>query len=175
MFRKILVLALGAFSLLVLWAVIYQSWPETSLPDNVKADRIVVQKSKKEMRLFYKNKLLKKYQISIGKNQNGHKIKRGDQRTPEGKYIIDWKNPNSKFHLALHISYPNKKDRRLAGAKGLDPGGDIMIHGLPKYVILFGRLHRLLGFTQGCIMVTDKEMDEIWRAVPVGTPIEIRP
>ena len=175
MLRKIVFLFLTAFSSVILWAVIYQSWPETSLPANARADKIVVKKSKKEMELFYKKRSLKKYKISIGKNQSGHKIKRGDKRTPEGKYILDWKNAHSKYHLSIHISYPSKNDRKRAKAKGLNPGGDIMIHGLPKYVLFFSKLHRLIGYTYGCIMVTNEEMDEIWRAVAVGTPIEIRP
>ena len=122
-----------------------------------------------------KNKVIKKYKISLGRNPNGHKEKQGDFKTPEGNYIIDYRNPNSKYYLSLHISYPNEKDKRFALAQGVSPGGDIMIHGIRNGLGLIGRLHTLFDWTQGCIAVTNPEIKEIWNAVPKGTKITITP
>jgi len=94
---------------------------------------------------------------------------------PEGHYVIDWRNPSSAYHLALHISYPDAADAAAAAARDDNPGGDIMIHGLPNGFGVVGALHRRLDWTAGCIAVTDPEIEEIWQAVADGTPIEIRP
>ena len=99
----------------------------------------------------------------------------GDHKTPEGHYVLDRRNPKSKFYKSIHVSYPNEQDRRKAQAKGVPPGGDIMIHGLPNGMGAVGAAHRLTDWTDGCIAVTDAEMDEIWKIVPDGTPVEIRP
>lgn len=105
----------------------------------------------------------------------GPKRQEGDERTPEGLYRIDWRNPNSVAHLSLHISYPDAEDRARAGAAGVAPGGSIMIHGLPNGWGFLGALHRRLDWTDGCIGVTNAEMREIWALVPDGTPIRIAP
>ena len=99
----------------------------------------------------------------------------GDERTPEGQYKLDFRNPRSIAHRALHISYPNAADVAQAQARGVSPGGAVMVHGLPNKVWWLGRWHRWMDWTDGCIGVTNAEMDEIWRVVPTGTPIEIRP
>jgi murein L,D-transpeptidase YafK len=119
------------------------------------------------MLLLRGNVVLRSYRIALGRDPVGHKQREGDGRTPEGRYIVDRRNPKSKFHLALHISYPNSDDVARAQAAGVDPGGDIMIHGLKD-----GEL-REDDWTQGCIAVTDQEMDEIWGLVPDGTVIVI--
>ena len=103
------------------------------------------------------------------------KHRQGDGKTPEGFYVLDWRNPQSCCHLSLHVSYPNEADFTRAQLNGQDAGGDIMIHALPNGYGWIGRMHRLLDWTHGCIAVTDQEMDLIWNAVPDGTPIEILP
>ena len=133
------------------------------------ANRIVVHKSRREMHLLCGESLLRTYRVALGPHPEGHKIQEGDGRTPEGRYIIDRRNPRSRFHLALHISYPNPDDVQRARALGVSPGGDIMIHGLKD-----GQA-RDSDWTQGCIAVTDQEMDEIWALVPEGAGIEINP
>jgi murein L,D-transpeptidase YafK len=105
----------------------------------------------------------------------GAKERQGDAKTPEGRYVIDWHNPQSKYRRSLHISYPGPADRERAAARGIDPGGDIMIHGLAPKFAHYGRRHRLFDWTNGCIAVTNEEMDEIWGMVKDGTPIIIYP
>jgi murein L,D-transpeptidase YafK len=122
------------------------------------------------MHLLAGESVLRSYRIALGREPAGHKRCEGDGRTPEGRYTIDRRNPNSRYHLSLHISYPNSADRERAQSQGLDPGGDIMIHGLKP-----GVDHPASDWTEGCIAVTDAEMDEIWRMVADGTPVEILP
>ncbi len=143
---------------------------EATLP---KADRVVVVKSKRLMMLMKENQVLKRYRISLGKNPEGHKAQQGDSKTPEGEYVLDWRNPKSKFHLSIHISYPNEQDALNAARLGVPPGGDIMIHGLPKDMGWLGDIHAYIDWTDGCIAVTNEEMQEIWETVPDGTPIRI--
>lgn len=95
------------------------------------ADRLVVKKSARKLFLFAGDELLRSYEVALGRNPVGHKERRGDYRTPEGKYLLDWRNPQSRFYRSIHISYPNENDRRRAAAMGVDPGGSIMIHGVP--------------------------------------------
>ena len=111
----------------------------------------------------------------MGGDPVGAKTQHGDHKTPEGGYVLDRRNANSKFHRALHISYPNAKDREQARKRGVAPGGDIMLHGLPNGYGAIGGAHRLKDWTDGCIAVTNEEIEEIWRLVPDGTPIEISP
>ena len=133
----------------------------------VRADLIVVNKSRREMVLLHGENVLRTYRIALGREPVGHKQCEGDGRTPEGRYTIDRRNPKSRYRLALHISYPNAEDRARAAAAGVEPGGDIMIHGLKDGERREG------DWTQGCIAVTDEEMDEIWGLVADGTPIVI--
>jgi len=133
-------------------------------------DRVVVNKGAREMLLLSGDSVVRSYRIALGREPVGHKEREGDGRTPEGRYTIDRRNPNSKYHLALHISYPNAADTARAQALGSDPGGDIMIHGVKP-----GVAHPESDWTQGCIAVTDAEMDEMWPLVADGTPVEIYP
>jgi murein L,D-transpeptidase YafK len=105
----------------------------------------------------------------------GPKQIQGDHKTPEGSYVISGKNPGSRFHLSLRISYPNPVDRARAGKLGASPGGDIMIHGLGREFAFLGALQWRTDWTDGCVAVTNEEIDEIWRLVPVGTRVEIQP
>jgi murein L,D-transpeptidase YafK len=140
----------------------------------VKADRIVILKSKHLMTLMSNGKPLRSYRVALGKS-DGAKERQGDHKTPEGQYAIDQRNAQSRFHLALHISYPNAADRKRAHDAGVDPGGAIMIHGVEKPFAWLGPLQHEVDWTDGCIAVTDREMDEVWQLVPVGTPVEIKP
>lgn len=137
------------------------------------ADAIEVTKSGRELRLLRRGEVIRRYPISLGAAPAGPKQQEGDERTPGGLYRIDWRNPNSVAHLSLHVSYPDEADRVRAAAAGVDPGGNIMIHGLPNGWGFLGVLHRRFDWTDGCIGVTNEEMREIWALVPDGTPIEI--
>ena len=139
------------------------------------ADRILVEKKERRLTLFSKGKPLKAYQIALGGNPNGPKERQGDNKTPEGIYRIDSRNKNSQFHLSLHISYPNEKDKKRARELGVSPGGDIMIHGIKNGLSWVGEQHTELDWTKGCIAVTDEEIEEIDKVVPIGTVVEIRP
>ncbi len=139
-----------------------------------RADHIIILKSKHSMVLMANGKPLKSYRVALGKS-DGDKERQGDHKTPEGEYVIDQKNAQSRFHLALHISYPNADDRKRAHDAGTDPGGAIMIHGVEKQFAWLGSLEHDVDWTDGCIAVTNSEIDEIWKLVPVGTPVEIKP
>lgn len=149
--------------------------PIASSGSLVRADKVVVIKSKRIMMLMRDSDIIKVYRVALGKQPNGRKIKSGDQRTPEGTYILDSRKLDSKFYRAIHISYPNESDIQKAKRLGISPGGDIMIHGLPKKLESLGRAHRLWDWTDGCIAVTNSEIEEIWDIVPDGIPIEIKP
>ena len=137
------------------------------------ADFILVDKSDRTLTLYHAGELVKTYQgIGFGDAPVGHKQFEGDERTPEGLYTIDTRNPNSAYHLSLRVSYPNVQDRANAEALGREPGGDIFIHGQPNNMPV-GRIPG--DWTDGCIAVSNEEIAELWNAVPDGTPIEIRP
>lgn len=133
------------------------------------AEKVLVDKSDRQLYLLRDGRVWKTYPIGLGFSPRGHKQQRGDGRTPEGDYVLDWRNPQSSFYLSIHISYPNDRDRARARAHGVSPGGDIFIHGRHNLSA------RRPDWTWGCIAVTDAAMDEIWAAVPNGTPITIRP
>lgn len=139
------------------------------------ADHILVIKSTRTMSLMQGDKVLKTYKVALGTTPVGAKQKHGDHKTPEGDYVISARNPHSQFHLSLRISYPNATDRARAHKLGVSPGGDIMIHGLPPEYAYLGARHRDTDWTEGCIAVTNAEIEEIWDLVPVGTRVEIRP
>jgi lipoprotein-anchoring transpeptidase ErfK/SrfK len=139
------------------------------------ADRILIEKNERRLTLISKGKVLKTYQIALGGNPNGPKERQGDNKTPEGTYVIDSRNKNSRYHLSLHISYPNEKDRKRAMELAVSPGGDIMIHGIKNGFAWVGDLHTEVDWTKGCIAVTDKEIEEIDKLAPNGTIVEIRP
>lgn len=141
----------------------------------LKADYIVIEKEKRLMKLLHNGQEIRTYQIALGRNPLGPKVKEGDMRTPEGRYLIDFKKKQSKFHLALHVSYPSYQDKIRAKKLGVDPGRDIMIHGLKKGFEWLGSLHTKWDWTAGCIAVTNSEIEEIWKLVHSGTGVEIRP
>jgi murein L,D-transpeptidase YafK len=153
----------------------YANLPMTPLPADAKADSVLVLKRERKLILLRGDQRIKEYSIALGANPIGKKIMEGDERTPEGRYKLDYRNPKSIAHLSIGISYPDQNDVAQARAKGVSPGGAVMIHGLPNGYGYFGRLHRLMDWTDGCIGVTNPEMEEIWRCVQEDAPIEIRP
>ena len=153
----------------------YYVYPEQKLPSGSKIDKIIVIKSKRLMEVYSKGQILKTYKISLGGMPIGDKEFEGDKRTPEGDYIINGKNNKSGYHKNLGISYPNKSDIEEARIKNLKPGGDIKIHCIRNGAGLMGKFHRWMDWTAGCVALTNEEMDEIYDAVEIGTPIEILP
>jgi murein L,D-transpeptidase YafK len=119
--------------------------------------------------------VVKTYRIALGAAPVGPKERQGDHKTPEGTYFISGRNANSQYHRSLRVSYPSAEDRARAAKRGVSPGGDIMIHGLPNGYGWVGRGHLSKDWTEGCIAVTDPEIEEIWSLVADGTPVEIRP
>lgn len=146
-------------------------------PKLSRAEKVVVKKSERKMQLIQGGRVVREYKIALGDRPRGHKMGEGDERTPEGDYILDWRNPNSRFHKSIHVSYPNERDIMFARFMGDSPGGMIMIHGQPNH-IRSARLkaeYKRRDWTDGCIAVQNHEMDEIWRTVRDGTPIKILP
>lgn len=149
--------------------------PARAASGTEKADLVLVLKAARRLLLLRDGAILGSYPIALGRHPNGPKQRRGDGRTPEGDYAIDARIAHSRYHLALHISYPSPAEARRARARGLSPGGDILIHGMPAR---FGRTDPARfsrDWTDGCIAVGNIAIEEIWNAVDVGTPIEIRP
>jgi murein L,D-transpeptidase YafK len=164
---------LGLMTMVLAGGPILKATEDQSKPVNV--DRILVEKSKRTMTFFSGDVVVKTYQVALGGDPIGPKQREGDHKTPEGSYTIDSRNARSKFHLALHVSYPSAADRKRARKAGISPGGAIMIHGLPEAFAYLGAAHRKVDWTDGCIAVTNEEIEEIWHLVKIGTPIEIRP
>ena len=151
-------------------------WPSASaaLPGG-KIERMVVVKEERRLFLVRGGEVVASYRVALGRQPRGTKLYQGDGRTPEGSYRISAFNPQSKFYRALRLSYPNEHDLAVARALGQSVGGDIMLHGLAPERRAYGAEHWRFNWTNGCIAVTDEEIDEIWRRVEIGTPIEIRP
>lgn len=143
--------------------------------EKVATDKILIEKEKRRMTLFLKGEVLKTYNIALGGDPIGPKERVGDNKTPEGIYTIDSRNRDSRYHLALRLSYPNERDRKRASELGVSPGGDIMIHGLRNGFSRVGDAHAEVDWTKGCIAVTDKEIEEIDKLAPNGTMVEIMP
>ena len=141
----------------------------------VRPDRVVVKKSERKLYLMRNGKIIKSYSIVLGAHPEGHKLQKGDERTPEGCYILDHKNVHSSYYKSIHISYPNRADRERARKAHVNPGGAIMIHGQKNGLEWLSFISQYFDWTDGCIALTNKDMDEIWNAVKVGTTIEILP
>jgi murein L,D-transpeptidase YafK len=167
LFYSILILLTGV--------IVFYFYPETRLPKNIQIDKIIVFKSRNEMEVYSQGQMIKNYKVSIGKNSYGDKEYEGDERTPEGEYQIDGRNPNSAYFKNLGISYPNKSDREHSAKLGKPVGGDVKIHGLKNGQGYIGKFHRFKNWTNGCIAVTNEEMEELYNAVRIGTAIIIKP
>jgi murein L,D-transpeptidase YafK len=162
-------------ALLVTASLLQANTPASAVAEQKKVDLIVVEKSKHTMTLMSKGNALKTYHVALSTVPVGAKERAGDHKVPEGNYTIDEKKSASRFHLALHVSYPNAVDRARAKKLGVEPGGDIEIHGLEKKYAWLGSMHREKDWTDGCIAVTDAEIEEIYPLVAVGTAVEILP
>lgn len=140
-----------------------------------RASKVVVLKTDHKLLLLDSNRnVMRTYIVALGTGGLEPKERQGDHKTPEGLYVIDSHKRDSRFHRALHVSYPSDVDRERARRLGADPGGDIMIHGIQNGLGWLGTFHRAVDWTDGCIALTDAEIDEIYLAVPDGTPVEIR-
>lgn len=156
-------------------AQLFRRGPPAMAPAAEQADFVLVLKSERRLILYREGQPIHTYRISMGDQADeGPKQFEGDGRTPEGLYVIDWRNADSVAYLSLHISYPNEEDVAYAESQGRRPGGDIMIHGINNGWGFLGALQRTRDWTAGCIAVTNREMRQIWSLVPDGTPIEIR-
>ncbi|MGI2261243.1 L,D-transpeptidase family protein [Shewanella sp. GXUN23E] len=138
-------------------------------------DLVVVEKAQRTMTLYQDGQEVKRFHIAMGDSPSGHKLQEGDQRTPQGRYILDYKKQDSAYYRSIHISYPNAADRLRAEALGVSPGGQIMIHGENPNSALSPEEQQAYNWTNGCIAVTNKEMDQLWQLIRPGTPIEIWP
>src|SRR4030095_3197561 len=168
-FRHLAVLLVGVSAVGVIWGY----WPTPTLPTDVRIDRVVVNKSARRLELLSGNDVIASYRVALGRHPDGPKLALGDGRTPEGDYMIDYRNLQSKFHRALHISYPSGEDVRDAHARGVEPGGTIMIHGVDDRFAKLGRFHTFLDWTDGCIAVTNAEVDQIYQVVVDRRPLHI--
>ena len=153
----------------VLTALSMSSCSKSDYVPRNSVSRIDVHKSERRLELYRGSKLVRQYAIGLGSAPVGHKFKEGDGKTPVGRYVIDRRNPRSQFYLSLGISYPSERDRRVAALLGVDPGGDIFIHGQPSKMSKGSKG----DWTAGCIAVSNANMYEIYRLVRVGTPIHI--
>jgi murein L,D-transpeptidase YafK len=164
----------GAASVLIA-ALLFVALSGAQAADTPKIDKIVVEKAAHTLTLFSRGQVVKTYRVAIGVGAPGQKINAGDDRTPEGSYVIDAKNTKSEFHRSLHISYPNAGDRVRARKAGKRLSNLIAIHGTPDWIerIQDGGEHP--DWTAGCIAVRKSEIEELYALVPVGTPIEIKP
>jgi murein L,D-transpeptidase YafK len=140
----------------------------------VTVDRIVIDKSDRRMWAYANGQPIRAFDIALGRDPVSDKERQGDNRTPEGVYPVTAHNPESAFHLSLRLGYPTPEQSAAAEAAGIDPGGDIMIHGLPDGQAFIGRAHLARNWTEGCIAVTNEEVEWLYEAVEVGTPVEIR-
>jgi murein L,D-transpeptidase YafK len=139
------------------------------------ADRVVVKKSESRLYLEKQGKVFASFKVAFGAQSSGHKQQQGDQRTPEGIYVLDAKNRHSRFYKAIHISYPNTQDSARAKARGVDAGGAVMIHGQKNGLGWLAPITQLFDWTAGCIALSNRDMDAVWSAVNPGTPIQIFP
>ncbi|RKT45199.1 L,D-transpeptidase family protein [Thiocapsa rosea] len=154
------------------------SAPEMATVEPSHADKVVVKKSQRKLELHNNGRVIREYRVALGGSPDGHKFREGDQRTPIGDYLLNWRNPNSNFYKSIHISYPSERDKLVSRSLGYsNPGGMIMIHGLPNYIQseALRQQYANRDWTQGCIAVQNHEMDEIWAMVRDGTPIKILP
>jgi murein L,D-transpeptidase YafK len=171
-FRKIFIAALA---LVFIGLVVYNFYPAGKIPDGISIDKLVVNKAKRQLIAYANGRIVATYTVALGKCPTGKKQVEGDHKTPEGSYTIYAKNPNSAYHKNLGISYPNADDIAAAKQVSQPTGEDIKIHGMNNTRPFLGRLHKIVDWTNGCIALTNEEMDALYAHTPVGTPIIINP
>lgn len=167
---------MGNRTIIVLASALLLASAMASASEPLQADRVVIEKGKRTLRLYAGTRQLAAFYVALGHEPVGRKLCQGDDKTPEGTYAIEGRRENSDFHRALKISYPSPEDVMRARLWGCEPGGEIMIHGLkedwgPRY----NRLHRRSDWTHGCVAVTNEEIEQIWAMVPDGARVEIKP
>ena len=172
--NKIKIIRLTIY-LLILVLTVYYFYPEDKLPLHIIIDKLEVYKSKRRLLVYSNGQLVKTYKISLGRQPIGDKEFEGDKKTPEGLYFINDNNHNSGYHKNLGISYPKKEDIQNAKRLGKLAGGEVKIHGFRNKTGFIGKFHRWYDWTQGCIALTDEEIDELYKAVKIGAQIEIKP
>lgn len=171
----ILYKSLGLPLFLLVSAAIYAHWPHTYLPQGLRADRVVIYKSQRRMVLISGDRVLGEYTVALGR-KDGRKERLGDEKTPEGRYGLNTRHDrDSHYHLSLQLTYPNDDDLSRARSLGVDPGGNISIHGIRNDLWFVGRLHRIVNWTRGCIALSNREMEDIWQVIPDNTPVDILP
>ena len=168
------IITLLVASVILLASLVWAHWPEVPLDTQHPVTSVVVLKAERELILYSGDRPLKVYKVALGRNPIGQKEVAGDKKTPEGEYVISSHNPKSSCHLALHVSYPTPEQVAWAQKRELNPGGDIMIHGIIRGLGWVGKFHALMDWTAGCVAVTNEEIEEIYRAVPDGTKVRIR-
>jgi len=167
---------LGIMSALLIGGLVVPGWQESPQAiDFPVADKVVVEKSNRKLHLFKGGVAFRTFKIALGIRPVGDKEKEGDFKTPEGSYHLDARNPDSEYFLAIHVSYPNQRDRSEARKQGVDPGGAIMIHGQPNDPTRSEAYYRTQDWTNGCIAVSNSDMIDIWLMTSENTAIEIRP
>ena len=166
---------LGLAAALIVGLLAWANHSPPQLPPGARATEVVVIKHQRRLTLLQGSQIMADFPVSLGGRPRGHKQREGDERTPEGRYVIDYHNPRSAFFRSLHISYPSSADTARARKSGVSPGGMIMIHGLPPRLAWLGRLHLAADWTDGCIALTNPEMKQVFAAVGDGTPIQIQP
>ncbi|RYG01888.1 MAG: hypothetical protein EOO02_11760 [Chitinophagaceae bacterium] len=176
MVKRLLLILSIVMAILIIICLFFRFEPDhnTKIPTGITIDKIIVFKSERKLVAYSEGKAITAYKVALGRNPVGPKEYEGDQKTPEGTYRINGKNPNSSFHKNLGISYPNRQDVEKAKKLGKPPGGEIKIHGIKNGHGSIGELHRMTDWTNGCIALTDQEIDELYKHTPIGTSIEIR-
>ena len=147
----------------------------SALADTATIDKLLIHKQERRLEVISDGQVVRHYRIALGKQPLGHKQERGDNRTPEGIYSIDWRHHSPSYNLSLHLNYPNLKDRADAWERGVDPGSMIMIHGTPVDEEYPEWFFNGLDWTNGCIALDNRSMQELWDLAPDGTLVEIRP
>jgi len=168
-------MSIRVLTALVVVVLCWGSVAQTAAKPVMHADHVLVVKKDRTLQLLNHGQVIKTYKIALGGDPIGPKTRQGDHKTSEGVDVLDSRNVHSQFYKSIHISYPNREQRAAARSNGISPGGDVFVHGLPRGFGYVGAAHRLKDWTDGCIAVANEEIDEIWAAVPDGTPIDIRP
>ena len=161
--------------LAILTAGLCLAAPPVQVSEFPRADKVVVEKENRKLHLLNNGEVFRTFDIALGVEPVGDKEREGDQKTPEGSYSLDDRNPDSDFFLAIHISYPSAADRAVARGNGHDPGGAIMIHGQPNVPTYSTAYYRTQDWTNGCIALSNSDMIDCWLMTEIDTPIEIRP